>query len=130
MGCGPISVAELISPRRIPMRSLFALAIGVLALSFGLTVAEDKKDDKKAETKKLEGKLTCSKCALQETDKCGNALKVKDGDKEVIYYLDDKGAKESYHGKICKEEKDATVEGKVVEKDKKKYIEKAKVEFK
>ncbi|MBL8867282.1 MAG: hypothetical protein JNK93_17125, partial [Planctomycetia bacterium] len=50
------------------MRSLFALAIGLTALSFGLVaVAEEKKADK-AETKKLEGKLTCTKCALQETD--------------------------------------------------------------
>ena len=73
------------------MRSLLALAIGLMALSFTVVaIAEDKKDDKK-ETKKLEGKLTCTKCALQETDKCGHALKVKEGDKEVIYYLDDSG---------------------------------------
>jgi Family of unknown function (DUF6370) len=113
------------------MRSLFALAIGITALSFSLVaIAEDKKADKKAETKKLEGKLTCTKCALQETDKCGHALKVKDGDKEVIYYLDDKGGAEKYHGKVCKEDKDATVEGKVVEKDKKKHIESPKVTVK
>lgn len=110
------------------MRSLLALAIGIAALSFGMvSMAEDKKKD---ETKKLEGKLTCTKCALQETDKCGHALKVKEGDKEVIYYLDDKGGAEKYHGKVCKEDKDVTVEGKVVEKDKKKHIEKPKVEFK
>ena len=36
------------------MRSLFALAIGVVALSIGLAaIAKDKKDDKKAETEKL-----------------------------------------------------------------------------
>ncbi len=111
------------------MRSLLALAIGLMALSFSVVaLAEDKKADK--ETKKLEGKLTCTKCALQETDKCGHALKVKDGDKEVIYYLDDKGGKEAYHGKVCKEDKDATVEGKVVEKDGKKHIESPKVTVK
>ncbi len=108
------------------MRSLLALAIGLTALASGFSaIAEDKK-----ETKKLEGKLTCTKCALQETDKCGHALKVKEGDKEVIYYLDDQGGKEKYHGKVCKEDKDAVVEGKVVEKDKKKHIESPKVEIK
>ncbi len=109
------------------MRTLLALAIGIAALSFGMvSMAEEKK----AETKKLEGKLTCTKCALQETDKCGHALKVKEGDKEVIYYLDDKGGAEKYHGKVCKEDKDATVEGKVVVKNKKNHIEKPKVEIK
>ena len=110
------------------MRSLLALAIGIAALSFGMvSMAEDKKKD---ETKKLEGTLTCTKCALQETDKCGHALKVKDGDKEVIYYLDDKGAKEAFHGKVCKEDKAATVEGKVVVKAKKNHIESPKVTIK
>ena len=39
------------------------------------------------------------------------------------------GREGSLHKAICTEEKDATVEGKVVEKDKKKYIENPKVTF-
>ncbi|QEL16567.1 DUF6370 family protein [Limnoglobus roseus] len=110
------------------MRSLLALAVGLMALSFSVVALAE--DAKKGETKKLEGKLTCTKCALQETDKCGHALKVKEGDKEVIYYLDDKGGAEKYHGKVCKEDHDATVEGKVVEKDKKHHVESPKVTLK
>lgn len=109
------------------MRSLLALAMGVSLLCFGFAAIAE---DKKAETKKLEGTLTCTKCALKETSKCGHALKVKEGDKEVIYYLDDKGGAEKYHGDVCQEDKPAKVEGKVVEKDKKKHIESPKVEIK
>jgi hypothetical protein len=53
---------------------------------------------------------------------------VKEGDKKVTYYLVDKGNKEKYHP--CTEDKKAVVTGKVVEKDKKMYIEDAKVEVK
>ena len=112
------------------LRALLAIVIGLSAASFTTFAADEKKKaDKEAKVTKLEGKLCCTKCSLSETDACGNALKVKDGDKEVIYYLDDKGAKAPYHKAICTEEKDATVEGKVVEKDKKKHIENPKVTF-
>ena len=109
------------------LRYALALALGfsVVALSgVATSVAQDKKDDKKA-TKTLEGKLVCSKCKLSETEACGNALQVKDGDKTVTYYLKDKGKAEKYHK--CSGEADAKVTGKVVEKDGKKYIEDAKV---
>jgi Family of unknown function (DUF6370) len=115
------------------IRAFLAIAFAVAALSFSsISVAQDKKGKEKdgAATKKLEGKLCCTKCSLAETDKCGHALKVKDGDKEVKYYLDDKGAKEAYHKKVCTEEKDATVEGKVEEKDGKKMIKSPKVTVK
>jgi len=111
------------------LRALLAIVIGLSAVSLSTFAADEKKADKEAKVTKLEGKLCCTKCSLSETEACGNALKVKDGDKEVIYYLDDKGAKAPYHKAICTEEKDATVEGKVVEKDKKKHIENPKVTF-
>ena len=110
------------------LRIALAVALGLGAVTLaglGSVIAQDKK----AEKKTLEGTLTCTKCALQETSTCGHALKVKDGDKEVLYYLDDKGGK-AYHSKVCKEDKDATVEGKVVEKDGKKHIEDPKVTIK
>ena len=84
------------------LRIALALALGFAAVTLAGTAttvrAEDKKDEKKVEAKKLEGTLTCTKCALSETDKCGHALLVKVDGKEVKYYLNDKGAKEKYHG--------------------------------
>lgn len=109
------------------VRVILALVIGFSAVSL-MATAEDKKDA----PKKLTGKLVCTKCTLGETDTCGHALKVKDGNKEVTYYVKDKGGKESYHKLVCPadSEKEATVTGKVVEKEGKKYIEDPKVEIK
>ena len=105
------------------IRKLMAAFVGVAALA--LVASNLTADDTKPEKKTLEGKLVCGKCKLSETDACSNVLVVKDGDKEVKYYIKDKGKGEKYHK--CSGEKDATVSGKVVEKDGKKYIEGAKV---
>lgn len=112
------------------LRYVLALALGfaVVTVSQVAVTAQDKKDDKKAATKTLEGKLVCTKCKLSETDACGNALQVKQGDKVVTYYLKDNGKAEKYHK--CSGEADAKVTGKIVEKDKKLTIEDAKVEKK
>lgn len=118
---------------------MFRLALA-LALGFGFAglaglTADDKPADKqpagkKDEKKTLEGKLVCSKCKLAETDKCGNALVVKekkDGKEvEKVYFLNDKGAKETYHQ--CTGEKDKVVTGKVLVKDKRTLIDEPKVE--
>ena len=111
------------------LRYVVALALGfsVIALANVATSnAADEKKDTKAKT--LEGKLVCTKCKLSETDACGNALQVKDGDKVVTYYLKDKGKGEKYHK--CSGEADAKVTGVVVEEGGKKYIKDAKVEKK
>lgn len=110
------------------LRFALVLALGVAAVT--LSGSAVTRADEKDGTKKLEGKLTCTKCALGETKACGHALLVKEGDKEVKYYLNDKGGKEKYHGKCCKADVDAVVTGKVVEKDKKKSIDAPKVEIK
>ncbi len=112
------------------LRAALAIALGFAVITLAGTSFSANAQDKKDEVKKLEGKLTCTKCALSETDKCGNALVVKEGDKKVTYYLNDKGGKEAYHGKCCKADVDATVSGKITEKDKKKFINEAKVELK
>lgn len=108
------------------LRVALALALGFALTGLSGVTADEKKDEKKT----LEGKLVCTKCKLSETEKCGNAVLVKekvDGkEKEVTYYIDDKGAAEKYHK--CSGEKAVKVTGKVVEKDKKKHIEAAKVE--
>lgn len=106
-------------------RTVLALVVGFAALSL-VAFAEDKKADKKT----FEGMLVCAKCTLKDADKCTNALKVKDGGKEVVYLLKDQGAKEEYHKMICAADKEAKVKvsGKVVEKDGKKWLEDVKVE--
>jgi Family of unknown function (DUF6370) len=112
------------------LRFALAAALGFAAITVaGLnsTRADDKKDEKKT----LEGTLTCTKCALNETKECGHALIVKEGDKKVTYYLVDKGGKEKYHPDVCTADLPGTkVTGKIVEKDKKFTIEDPKVEIK
>jgi hypothetical protein len=101
------------------LRNLLLAVVGVFALVVAPAVAAD---DKKKETK-LEGELVCPKCVLKEADKCGNALQVKDGDKKITYYLDDKGAKEEYHKACCTKAAKATITGgEVTEKDGKKTL--------
>jgi hypothetical protein len=99
---------------------LSAVVLGCLALS--AKAAEETKT----------GTLTCGKCTLKETDACSNVLQVKEGDKTVNYYIKDKGKTEDYHGKVCpaNTKKEATVTGTIEEKDGKKWITNAKVEFK
>src|SRR6516225_8661870 len=108
------------------LRIALSLALGFSIVALTNAPFSTAQDGKKAETKTLEGKLVCGKCKLGETDKCTNALVVKEGDKEVTYYIQDKGKGEKYHK--CSGEADAKVTGKVGEKDGKKVITDAKVE--
>lgn len=104
------------------LRSLLLALAGVFALSLS-GVADDKKDVK------MEGELVCPKCVLKEADKCGNAFQVKKDGKTVTYYLDDKGAQETYHKACCQGAAKATLTGgEITEKDGKKWIKGAKVE--
>ena len=107
------------------LRRMLALTL-VLGLAM-VARAEDKKDEvKKDKEVKLTGTICCTMCELKETKDCGNAIKVKEGDKEVIYYFDDNGKTEKYHGTICEGPKKGSVTGVVTTKDKKKYIKPAK----
>ena len=115
------------------VRNLFEALVAAFTLTLAPVVAEDKKPAEEVKATKLEGSLVCSKCKLSETEECGNVLIVKDAKdekKEIKYYLIDKGAKAEYHAEICQGPKDATVTGKVEEKDKKMTITDPKVEFK
>jgi hypothetical protein len=104
------------------------LTVAVVLVLVGAVNAADEKEVK------LTGAIVCGKCALKETDKCSNVLIVKDGDKEVKYYLQDKGVDESFHkDKVCttgKKGSQATVTGKVEVKDGKNLLTASKVEFK
>ncbi len=110
--------------RRIALRSI--LAAFVLA-GLMMTVSARAEDAKEVT---LKGTLECAKCELKETKKCCNVLIVKDGDKEVRYYLkDNKVAKEAHEGGVCKKPKEgASVTGTVEEKDGKKILTATKID--
>lgn len=110
-------------------RSLLTLGVVLGAVAIA-TAAEE---EKKAEAKTLKGDLGCAKCVfkVEGVTKCTNAIKVKDGDKSLIYIFDDAGAKEKYHGKICAASAAGSVKGVVSKKDDKLMIkpEKDSVKF-
>ncbi len=93
-------------------RAALSVLVG-LAVIFALAAAEEKT---------LKGKITCAKCDLGKETKCTNVIVVKEDGKEVVYYFDDKGGKESYHKEICKEGKDGSVTGELSDKEGKKYV--------
>jgi hypothetical protein len=107
--------------------ALFAL----LACGLGLAlVTGTRADDKKEVT--LKGTILCAKCALKTegVTKCTTAIQVKEDGKDVVYFFDDKGAKEDYHDEVCGGGmKDGTVTGAVTKKDGKNYIKPTKVEY-
>ena len=110
------------------MKKLIALFAGVAALSlFAAATAEEKSE--KGGTVTKAGKLVCAKCTLSIADKCSHVLVVKEDGKDVNYFVDDKNKD---HKKVCPAgtELDAKVTGKLVEKDGKKTLQAAKVEFK
>ena len=109
-----------------------ALGLAVVVAAGSTTTAQDKKGKVETKTTALEGKLVCTKCTLDETKTCEHAVKVKDGDKEITYYLVKSTEKDfkAYHGKVCPAGSDLAVKvtGVVSEKDGKKYVNAAKVE--
>lgn len=106
------------------MKAAWSVLLALLAVCFLVAGLQAQEKDGKEVT--LKGTFVCPKCELGETDKCANAIKVKEGGKDVVYYFDDKGAKEPYHKEFCKEPKAGSVKGVVSEKDGKKIIKPAK----
>jgi len=106
---------------------LFVLLTFAMSGFFALGLqAEDKKEVT------LKGTIQCAKCALKTEGitKCTTAIVVKEDGKDVVYFLDDKGAKEEYHEAVCGgDKKEGTVTGAVRTQDGKKYIKPSKVEY-
>ena len=100
----------------------FVLAAFAFMFSVGLSSAADKP----AKEVTLKGEINCSKCALNETADCGNAIKVSENGKVVIYYLKDNGKAEPYHDVVCNGPAKGSVKGVVLEKEGKKWIVPAK----
>jgi hypothetical protein len=100
-----------------------ALSLVVLGVVTAGAPAQDKEVT-------LKGTILCAKCSLKKEKTCTTALVVKEGDKEVTYYLKDKGDAEGYHDDVCGGAKKAgTVTGTVTEKDGQKWIAPKKVEY-
>jgi hypothetical protein len=107
------------------MKTIAKLSVA-LALVLGLVALATAGDEMT-----LTGKVMCAKCALKKADatKCQDVLVVKDGDKTTEYYVEKNPVSEKF-GHVCKDEKAATVTGKVTEKDGKKWISASKMEEK
>jgi hypothetical protein len=106
------------------MRAFLTVVVcfALLVVSAVPVVAQDK-------DVKLAGNITCAKCGLKIASECATVLVVKDGGKDVIYYIDDKSGKAD-HKQFCQAAHEGTVTGKVSEKDGKKYITVAKLDLK
>lgn len=105
------------------MKAALTTSLGVVLLLAFAATAQEKKEVT------LQGNVTCAKCDLKKETKCMTVIVVKEGDKEVVYYLDDASSKTN-HKTICIEAKAGSVTGSVSEKDGKKVITATKVEFK
>jgi len=107
------------------MKCVCSILLGLAV--FGFFLAGARADDKKVT---LKGDILCAKCELKEAKKCTTAIIVKEDGKEITYYFDDKGAKESHHEPVCGGgRKEGTVTGTVSEKDGRKYVKPEKVEY-
>ena len=108
------------------MKTFVSLSVGCVVVLLAMAVlAQDKSKEVT-----LKGTLMCAKCSLGKTSECTTAIQVKEGDKTVTYYLDDKGAGEEHHEPICGgAKKEGTVVGTVREKDGQKYIKPSKVTY-
>jgi hypothetical protein len=108
------------------MKKMWSM-LAVLALFFAFTVTA------KAEGKKvnLKGTITCAKCDLKIEKTCATVIKVKQDDKDVIYYLkfDDADAGKKAHKAICTEAKKGEVSGSCVKKDDKLIVTVEKIKF-
>lgn len=104
--------------------SMYSMAAALMLLGAGSLWAEEA-----ATAVTLKGTMVCAKCELHEGDMCQDVLKVKDGDKVVLYYLTEGKTAKDFHKNVCHGPKEnVSVTGVVGEKDGKKTIEARKIE--
>ena len=83
-----------------------------------------------AKNKPQKGKVLADGPGRMLKDGSRRGLQVKEGDKTVTYYLDDKGAGEEHHEPICGgSKKEGTVTGTVEDRKGQKYIKPSKVAY-
>ena len=107
-----------------------SLAFGALG-SFALADKAPPPVAKQAAAKEvtLEGELGCGHCSLNAADKCTDAIRVKEGDKQVVYLFAE-GSSSKHDDAMCKQVRAGKVTGVVSEKAGKKYIKVSKVDVK
>lgn len=110
------------------MQSAIRLMLGLAIVMATLVVARAVEKKPPAKEVTLKGELACGKCVfeVEGLKKCTNAIKVKEGGKDVVYILIDKGPGEPYHKGICKATKKGSVTGVVSKKDGQNYIKPSK----
>ena len=102
------------------MKKVIAILIISLGMFAGTAFAEEVT---------IKGSSECAKCTLKKADSCNNAIKVKDGDKEVIYFMVKNKVHKANHKKFfCKGGHNVTVTGTVKVVDGKNMITAIKVE--
>jgi len=123
------------------MRTVFTSTLLAFAITLGASaLAADKaekpakaekapKADKKGGEVTLSGELVCAKCALHESPKCQNVLKVTDAGKETKYYLAQNDVAKSNHEHVCSAPEKATVKGTVSEEGGKKVLTASEIKF-
>jgi hypothetical protein len=70
----------------------------------------------------LQGDLTCAKCGLHEASSCQSVLVVKEGGKDIKYYLAKNAVAAAEHEKVCGGSVSATVTGTVSDEDGRKVL--------
>lgn len=132
------------------MKAILLSTAFAVVFALGAARAEDKpaaekpakaeKADKAAKAEKkpaaaagaevtLSGDMMCGKCALSETKKCQNVLKVTEGGKETKYYLADNATAKEKHSHVCSGTEKATVKGTVAEEGGKKVLTASDIKF-
>ena len=107
--------------------------IAMLVMVAGLALAQDKKDKDTKKDKVVDGSVCCAKCELKISGqtKCATVVKVKEGNKDVIYYFDADSNTKFPHKDYCQGTKDAKVTiAKTEEKDGKTFATVTKIEEK
>jgi hypothetical protein len=121
-GCGlvPLLFANQITYSAMKKLIISAFAAAAL-LAANTTLAAEKEV-----TLKGEGK--CGKCALKEAKDCTNIIEVKEGDKKVVYWLEQNDVSKAFHKNVCSATVKMTAVGKASEKDGKKILVASKLE--
>lgn len=118
---------------------LSVFSVGALSPAFADKPADKHADhagkpaDKKAAAAKgdvtLKGTMMCAKCALKETEKCQNVLKVTEGGKDTNYYLVHNEVAKKNHGPVCGGKVNATVKGAVADDAGKKVLTASEIKY-
>jgi len=105
------------------MKKILATIAITAAALFTLQAADEAKEITK------EGTMSCAKCNLSIADSCADVLAVKEGEEEVLYWLQEDGSGKTSSHK-CSGTVDAVVKGKLEEKEDKKILAISSIETK